>query len=58
MIKFLHEMYKMRDTHFTVPTFDFYFKFKIPEPNKNRKILERDELGRILSSAVSGNINT
>ena len=39
-----------RDAHFTVPTFDFYFKVLIPEPNKDREILERDSRGRILSS--------
>ncbi len=52
---------KSCDAHFTVPTynfqnhlmnFDFYFKIKIPEPNKDRLITERDNLGRILHSRV------
>lgn len=30
------------DTHFTVPQFDFYFKFLIPRPNKERIIIEGD----------------
>lgn len=38
----------MRDAYFIVPTFNFYFKVNIPEPNKEREILERDSLGRIL----------
>ena len=41
-----------RDTLFTVPTFDFYFKFPMPKPNKERIITERDILGRIVRSQV------
>jgi len=41
-----------RDAHFTVPTFDFFFKVVLPKANKERLIMERDYLGRILSSKV------
>ena len=41
-----------RDTHFTVPTFDFYVKVAIPKPNKARWIMERDCRGRILKSTI------
>lgn len=40
------------DTHFTAPQFDFYFKIAIPKANKERLIMERDMMGRILSSKV------
>ena len=50
MLKCSYEFYKMWDTHFTVPTFEFYFKFPIPKPNKERIIFERDRLGKIKSS--------
>lgn len=52
MINFNYEFYKMRDTHFTVPTFDFYFKVALPKANKERLIIERNELGQIVSSKV------
>ena len=39
------------DAHFTIPTLDFIFKIKIPEPNKGRLILERDNFGRIIHSS-------
>ncbi|MFH1971376.1 MAG: hypothetical protein ABIJ05_03280 [Patescibacteria group bacterium] len=41
------------NVHFTVPTFDFYFKFEIPEPKKERIIIERDAYGRIIHSRLS-----
>jgi len=41
-----------RDTHFAVPTFDFYFKIELPKANKERIIMERDNLGRIMESRV------
>ena len=52
MLKYTHEFYKMRDAHFTVPTLDFIFKVSIPKANKERLIIERDMMGRILSSKV------
>lgn len=61
MIKYSHEFAFVRDTHFGIPTynsersrmnFDFYFKFKIPKPNKERLILERDQLRKIATSKV------
>ncbi|MFZ3301357.1 MAG: hypothetical protein WA152_01435 [Microgenomates group bacterium] len=51
MLKSSHGV-KNWDFHFTVPTFDFYFKFKLPEPKKSRLIIERDSLGRIVSSTL------
>ena len=51
MLKYSHECLN-GDAHFTVPTFDFYFKFPIPKPNKERIISKRDGLGRIVSSEV------
>lgn len=59
MIKLIHDFFFMRDTHFTLPTynsersrmnFEFFFKFPIPKANKERIITERDGLGRIVSS--------
>jgi len=41
-----------RDAHFTVPTFDFFFKVALPKANKERLIIERDFMGRILHSQV------
>jgi hypothetical protein len=41
------------DAHFVVPTFDFSFKINIPKPNKERIILKRDNLGRIVNSTVA-----
>lgn len=40
------------DLHFTVPTFDFYFKVMIPQARKERVITERDGMGRIVVSKV------
>jgi hypothetical protein len=42
-----------RDALFTVPQFDFYFKITIPKARKEREIIERDYLGRIVASKVS-----
>lgn len=39
-----------RDTVYTNPTFEFSFKFQLPKANKERLILERDQLGRIVHS--------
>jgi len=41
-----------RDSYYANPTFDFYFKFKLPKPNKDGIIIERDNQGRILFSIV------
>ncbi len=38
--------------HFSVPQFDFIFKVAISKGNKERLIMERDMMGRILSSKV------
>lgn len=54
MLNYIHELnFRSRDSHSTVPTFDFYFKLKIPNPNKERIITERDRLGKILNSKIS-----
>jgi hypothetical protein len=42
--------FKNWNTHFTVPTFDFFFKVHIPKANKERLIVERDNYGRIVTS--------
>jgi hypothetical protein len=34
--------------------FDFYFKFRLPKPNKERIITERDKSGRIVHSRSLG----
>ncbi len=51
MLKYTHESF-CRGTHLTIPTLEFYFKFKTPESNKERWILERDNLGRIKKSSL------
>jgi hypothetical protein len=51
MLKYTHESF-CGDTHFTVPTFDFFFKFNTPKPNKERFIVERGDLGRIVKSTI------
>lgn len=33
--------------------FDFFFKFPIPKPNKERLIIERNELGQIVKTKVT-----
>ncbi len=70
IVEYTHEFYgihrmtckyeyfhKMWDAHFTVPQFDFIFKVNIPEPNKERLIIQRDALGRIVKSQVPVIIN-
>lgn len=39
-----------RNSHLTVPLFDFSFCFTLPSPRKERIIAVRDSLGRIISS--------
>lgn len=56
MLKYTHGV-KNWDAHFTVPTFDFYFKVVLPKANKERLIMERDMLGRIVKSQVPAIIN-
>lgn len=48
MLKYLHVILKNWDVHFTVLTFDFYFKVVLSKLNKEREIIERDKLGRII----------
>ena len=55
MLKYSHVTAFVWDTHFTVPTFDFWFKFKIPEPNKDRLIVRRNKLGQIVQTLVTKN---
>jgi len=50
MLKYSHVISFMRDTHFAVPTFDFYFKVALPKANKERLIIERDFMGRIIAT--------
>ena len=52
MLKFPYVIAFVRDSLFTIPQFDFYFKVTLPKANKERLIMERDYLGRILSSKV------
>ncbi len=47
-----YEFPRSRDSHFTVPTFDFSFKFLIPRANKERLIIERNSRGQIIRSEV------
>ena len=49
MLKLLHYECFGGDSLFTGPTFDFYFKVKLPKPRKEREIVKRDSLGRIVS---------
>jgi hypothetical protein len=51
VLKWLHGSIS-RDGHFAIPQFDFYFKVVLPKANKERLIMERDYLGRIVSSKV------
>jgi len=39
-----------RNRSYTVPTLEFKFNFKLPEPRKMRIIAKRDEYGRIIKS--------
>jgi len=52
VLKYLHVILKSRDAFFATPTFDFYFKLKLPKPNKEREIVERNHLGRIVKSRM------
>lgn len=52
MLEYFYVSLKSRDAHFTVPQFEFIFKVAIPKANKERLIMERDMMGRILSSKV------
>lgn len=53
MIKSLHEFnFRGWDILFANPTFDFYFKFQIPKPMKERLIVERNKLGHIVTSEI------
>jgi len=51
MIKYAHESFS-GDAHFGIPTFDFYFKFSIPKPNRERIITKRNSMGQIVHSRV------
>jgi len=42
----------VRDALFTSPTFDFFFKVALPKKQKEREIIERDYLGRIVASKI------
>ena len=53
MLKSNHVTAFVWDVHFTVPTFDFYFKVVLPKARKARDIIERDSLGRIVRANVS-----
>jgi len=52
MLKFIHVILKGWDAYFTIPTFDFNFWVKLPKANKERLIIERNELGQIVYSKV------
>lgn len=41
-----------RDSLFPVPQFDFRFFVTLPKANKERLIIERNELGQIIASKV------
>jgi len=56
VLKYTHESF-CRDMHFSVPQFEFYFKVVLPKANKERLIMERDILGRIVKSQVPAIIN-
>ena len=53
MLKYFHESFG-RDSLFTNPTFDFYFKVALPKKQKEREIEERGYLGRIVVAKVLG----
>jgi len=52
LLQYTYEFTRSRDAHFTVPTFDFYFKVVLPKANKGRLIIERNKLGQIVNSKV------
>lgn len=39
-----------RDSSYATPHLEFKFSFKLPDPRKERIIVERDEFGRIVHS--------
>ena len=63
MLEYFHEFLRSRDSLFTVPTFDpisrglqginFYFRVTLSRARKEREIVKRDYLGRIVISKVS-----
>lgn len=52
MLEYNNYGVKNWDTYFTVPTFDFKFLIAIPRANKERLIIERNQLGQIVHSKV------
>ena len=52
MLKCKHEL-TSRDLLFTNPTFDFYFKVVLPKPRKEKEIIKRDQLGRIVRTIIA-----
>jgi len=52
MLKYGYEFFKSWDIQFSVPTFDFKFFVAIPRANKERLIIERNQLGQIIHSKV------
>jgi hypothetical protein len=51
VLEYTHEPF-CRDAYFTVPTFDFRFLVTLPKANKERLILERNQLGQIVRAEV------
>jgi hypothetical protein len=51
-VKLPYYVFISRDSLFAVPTFDFNFFIKLPKANKERLIIERNELGQIVHSKV------
>lgn len=41
---------KGREMQYTIPTIEYRFRFDPPKPNKERLIVQRDALGRIIHS--------
>lgn len=52
MVKCVHNVSECGDTLFTNPTFDFFFKVVLPKARKEREIIKRDYLGRIVTANV------
>lgn len=52
MLEYFYVSLKSRDAYFTVPTFDFRFLVTLPKANKDRLILERNQLGQIVRAEV------
>jgi len=42
--------FECRNRQFTLPTFKFELRYKLPDPRKSRIIAKRDEFGRIVTS--------